>query len=262
MRRCFHCEEGLAEVTLRRPANNPESITRPMALPTLILTRPKASAEAFAAALDPAALRSVRVLIAPLMKIESTGAAYEIDTARGVIFTSANGVAYAPMGDGRPAYCVGAQTAKRASERGWAARMAGTCADELIAFLCADRPATPLIHLGGEHTVGDIAQRLTSAGIETAHVTLYHQHLLPLSEEAKDALNGSAILPVFSLRTAEQLVTEGAGQLRFSHVIALSDSVARPFDGENLLNCHILSSPQAIYMHKAVENLCWELSLP
>ncbi len=258
----FRCEGGPAQVTLRCPANNPESITRPMALPTLLLTRPQASAQAFAATLDPAALMSVRLLIAPLMRIVGTGAAPDLENVRGVIFTSANGVSHAPEGKGRLAFCVGAQTTRRAIEHGWAAQMSGTCAQELIATLRKARPAAPLIHLGGEHTVGDIAQTLTADGIKTEHLTLYRQRLLPLSTKAKEALHGPTIFPIFSPRTADQLVTEAGGNLESAHIIALSDSVAERFTGEKLSQCLTLPSPQAIYMRKAVEKLCLNLSLP
>ena len=258
----FRCEGGPAQVTLRRPANNPESITRPMALPTLLLTRPEASALAFATTLDPAALASVQLLIAPLMQIIATGIVPDLQCAQGVIFTSANGVHHAPEGEGRLAFCVGAQTTKIAVEHGWDAQMSGRCAKELINTLRKTRPDAPLVHLGGEHTVGDIAQVLTADGIETRHIALYHQQLFSLSAEAKDALKGPTILPVFSLRTAQQLVAEAKGNLRFAHIIALSDSLAVPFAGEKLMQCVILPSPQAIYMRKAVENLCLDLSLP
>ena len=233
-----------------------------MALPTLLLTRPEASAQAFAATLDPVVLTSVRLLIAPLMVIVGTDTAPDLGNVRGVIFTSANGVSFAPEGKGRPAFCVGAQTTRRAIENGWAAQMAGTCAQELIATLCKMRPPAPLIHLGGEHTIGDIAKTLTVAGIETGHLTLYRQQLMPLSAEAKEALRGTSILPVFSPRTADQLVTEASGNLGSSYIIALSDSVAKRFAGEKLSQCLILPSPQAIYMRKAVEKLCLDLRLP
>ena len=258
----FRCEGGPAQVTLRRPANNPESITRHMALPTLLLTRPAASAEAFAATLDPAALASVRVLVAPLMQIASTGALHDLENVEGVIFTSANGVRHAPAGMGRPAFCVGAQTTQCAVDHGWNAQISGNCAKELIAKLLQKRPVGPLVHLGGEHTIGDIAQTLTAGGVETNHIATYRQQLLPLSEQAQDALVEPSILPVFSPRTAEQLLSEAQGKLEFAHIIALSDSVAAPLAGEKMAECIILPSPQAIYMRKAVEKLCLDLRLP
>ena len=256
----FRCEEDHAQVTLRCPANNPESVTRYMALPTLLLTRPEASAEAFAKTLDPDALKSVRLLISPLMRIVSTGALPNLENAAGVIFTSANGVSHAPDGEGRPAFCVGAQTTKRAIDRGWDAHMCGSCAQELIATLRKAQPVGPLVHLGGEQTIGDIAETLTIDGIKTSHIALYRQQLLPLMAQAKKAIQGPTILPLFSPRTAKQLIAEATGNLEFAHVIALSDSVAAPLAGEKLSQCLILPSPQTLFMRKAVENLCLNLS--
>lgn len=233
-----------------------------MVLPTLLLTRPMQSAQAFAAALDPSVVSSVRLVIAPLIKIVTLDFLPTLDGVGGVIFTSVNGVASAPEGLGRIAFCVGAETTKQANARGWNAQMVGANARELIKTLCDLRPKSPLLHLGGEHTVGDIAQSLTSEGIETRHVALYQQQLLPLGHAGLAALKGPAIVPVFSTRTAQNLVNEAKGNFDSAHVIALSEAVAAPFDGEKLAQRVILSSPKVIYMRKAVENLCLTLSLP
>jgi uroporphyrinogen-III synthase len=231
-----------------------------MALPTLLLTRPAASAEAFLATLDPVAISSVRILMAPLMCIVGNGALPDLEDIAGVIFTSANGVRHAPDGMGRPAFCVGAQTTQCAIDHGWNAQFSGRCAQELIATLLTARPDAPLLHLGGEHTIGDIAQTLTASCFKTNHIAIYRQQLLPLNAQAQEALLGPAIVPVFSLRTAEQLVAQAKGKLELAHIIALSDSVAAPFVGAKVAQCIILPSPQIIYMRKAVENLCLDLS--
>jgi len=233
-----------------------------MAKPTLLLTRPRASAQAFAARLDPVALGRVDVLLAPLMEISDTGAPVDIPPDQAVIFTSANGVAQAGAGAGRPAFCVGENTTRQAGLQGWRAQQAGETAQALIAALIADPPQTPLLHLGGEHTRGDIAGALSAAGLPTQHIALYRQTLLPLEPNAKAALEKPCIIPVFSPRTAAQLVTQAAGKLALSHIVALSDAVAAPFRGENLAQLHILPAPQAIYMVNAVENLCLSHALP
>lgn len=233
-----------------------------MALPTLLLTRPHENAEAFAASLDPVARAGVRIVIAPLMEIVGTRVAPEMEPTAAAIFTSANGVLFAPRGQGRLAFCVGARTTEQARIAGWLATQAGNTAQELIANLSASPPAAPLWHLGGEHTIGDIATSLTAVGIVTRHVTLYHQALLPLDPAARNALEHPSIVPVFSRRSAQQLVDEAQNILGKAHIIALSDSVAAPFAKETCAECFILPSPQAIYMRKAVENLCLTLSLP
>lgn len=233
-----------------------------MASPTLLLTRPAASSQAFAASLDPEALAQVSLVISPLMEITGTGVMPSLTDMRGVIFTSANGVLFAPDGAGRPAYCVGAQTTRQAILRGWDARQAGDTADDLVAALDKNTANIPLLHLSGAHTRGDIARRLTAAGTPTDCEVVYDQKLLPLEPEAQDALCGPCIVPVFSPRSAEQLVREAQGKLGRAHIVALSNSVAGPLIGEKTTQLIVLPAPQAVYMRKAVENLCKILSLP
>lgn len=230
--------------------------------PTLLLTRPTASAQAFAALLDADAVSKVRIVISPLLKIVATGCVPPIGATQCVIFTSANGVANALDGAGRTAFCVGAQTTDQASKRGWRAVKSGETAQELVQALTAQPPDAPLLHLAGVHTRGDIAQTLSARGILTTHCALYNQVLVPLSEMARAALRGPCIVPVFSPRSAEQLVNEAAGQLGQAHLLALSTSVAAPFGGESIANLFILPAPRTIYMCKEVEKLCLALSLP
>jgi uroporphyrinogen-III synthase len=233
-----------------------------MVLPTLLLTRPRDSANAFAATLDPAALARVRVVIAPLMRIAATGATVEMAGIRGVIFTSGNGVIHAPPAQGLSAYCVGAQTTHTARALGWQAQQMGDTAQQLTAALMAAPPALPLLHLGGVHTRGEIAQTLTLVGITTAHVAVYDQILVPLDTAALEALEGQCIVPVFSPRSAVALMGQAGGRLHQAHVVALSDSVAAPFGGELTASMTIPERPQTAYMRKGVENLCLNLSLP
>jgi uroporphyrinogen-III synthase len=232
-----------------------------MALPTLLLTRPRNSAEAFAAMLDRSALSVVQLIVAPLMEIVGTGNSIQIGD-EGVIFTSSNGVNFAPEGQGRVAYCVGARTTQQAIARGWDAVQAGETAQELTTFLRTGSSVASLVHLGGIHTRGDIAQKLSLAGIPTQHIALYDQNMLSLSADALKALRNLCIVPVFSPRTAERLVQEAKGCLEHAHIVALSEAVAAPFCGEKTAEVHIISAPLAVYMSKEVENLCRTLTLP
>jgi uroporphyrinogen-III synthase len=233
-----------------------------MALPTLLLTRPVASAKAFANSLNPSVLSRVRLVISPLLEISGTGIIPSLAQVGGVIFTSANGVLHAPKGEGRPAYCVGAQTTAEATAHGWTAHQMGDTAQELIAAICADPPECPLLHLSGRHTRGDIAQTLTNAGIATERVTIYEQSLLGLDAAARLALQGPCVVPVFSPRSAAQLAKEAHGKLDQAYIIALSDAVAGPLAGENARNLTVLPAPQAVIMREVLENLCLNLSLP
>lgn len=230
--------------------------------PTLLLTRPRPSAEAFAARLDPKALARVRLVISPVIEIVSTGMVPQVGPTQSVIFTSGNAVARAPEGAGRGAYCVGAQTTAQARGRGWVAQQRGETAEELVAALMACPPKGPLMHLGGVHTRGDVAQRLTQAGIETVHHALYDQQVVPLTDAAHAALLGPCIIPVFSPRSAAQLIKQASGQLGQAHVIALSPPIAALFRREMTTSLFILPAPRRIYMCKHVEKLCLSVTLP
>ena len=233
-----------------------------MARPTLLLTRPREGAENFAAQLDPLALDAVHLVVSPLMEIVGTGCIASLEAEEAAIFTSGNGVQFAPDGRGRSAFCVGQQTTQRAAASGWDAHQVGETAQELIAGIMATPPAHPLVHLGGVHTRGDISKILSKAGVQTRHVALYDQELLSLTAEAVIALQNPSIVPVFSPRTAERLVEQSKGNLGAAHIVALSETVAAPFRGEKTAQVHIMPAPEAVYMTKVVENLCGRLALP
>ncbi|MEP1767217.1 MAG: uroporphyrinogen-III synthase [Sulfitobacter sp.] len=228
---------------------------------TLLLTRPRHSAQAFAARLSVEARTAVDVLIAPLMEIAALDVVPDLSRMGCAVFTSANGVRHAPLGKGRDAFCVGARTTHAAKEQGWRARQLGETAHELIEALKTTPPSGQILHLGGCHTRGDIAENLTGAGLEARHIALYQQKLLELPPAARAALNNRCIVPVFSPRTAETLAHQAHGLLGNAHIIALSEAVAEPLRGENAAQLFILPTPDAVYMCKVVENLCFNGSL-
>jgi len=233
-----------------------------MTLHPLLLTRPRPSAQAFVERLSTSAQEKLEVVIAPLMEIVATDVTSQIGIGESVIFTSANGVAFAPEGKGRRAFCVGAQTTRHAQDCGWHALQAGDTAEQLIETLLADPLKGPVVHLGGVHTRGDIVQILSEAGIQARHDALYDQQLLALSEAGYAALKRPCIVPVFSPRSAAQLAAQATGKLTRAYIIALSDAVAEPLRGESCANLTVLPAPQAIYMVKVIEKLCLARSLP
>lgn len=236
---------------------------RQMTKPVLILTRPAPAAQRFADTLPDLFMDRVRLVISPLMQIIATGAAVDMAGYAGVIFSSSNGVAHGPKGDGRVAYCVGDATAQAARAHGWQADVLGQDADDLVATLRQTRPDAPLLHIGGSHQRGDIAERLTAAGLPTQAVAVYDQVLLPLSEQAQAALAGHAvcIVPLFSPRTATQFVTSAA-ETQNVVAVALSRAVADRLDGASLKGLRIAAEPTAVSMRLALETAVnWD-SLP
>lgn len=176
----------------------------------VLITRPDAQARAFAAALTARFGARVRPVIAPLMAPVLLAPDLPGGPFAAVIFTSATGVmaakGLAAKGLALPkrAFCVGRQTAVQAQAAGFEAVSADGNADSLLAMVVADPPAGRILHLRGEATAGDVAERLQSAGIETVSVVAYRQEPRPLTAEALALLagKGAVIVPLFSPRSA------------------------------------------------------------
>lgn len=203
------------------------------ARPILLLTRPRAQSERFAAGLA-GPLAALPRVIAPLIEIVPQPLALDPTPYATLIFTSENGVAAFVAASGlreRPAWCVGPRTAAAAADEGFAvqaATAAGGTAEALIGCLRAARPATPLLHLRGAHAVTDLAGRLTAQGLDCDEAVIYAQEELPPSEGALAVLAGSApvVLPLFSPRSA-RLAAAAAGQARAT----TARPGGGPFDG-------------------------------
>lgn len=234
-----------------------------MTKPILLMTRARAASERFVSELDMQRMERVSVLVSPLLDIVPTGKVAQID-GQGVIFTSSNGVALAPEGAGRGAYCVGERTAQRAKSRGWQVNLIARDAEELIKSLKESAPIEPLLHIAGEHRRGEIAHNLSAAGMSTQVHVAYTQPLLPLSDEAKKALFGevTVIVPLFSPRVAAQFGAQAVCGANVK-VLAMSRAVANALVGTTCAGrVQIASGPTGEEMRNGVENLLWGDSLP
>lgn len=203
----------------------------------ILLTRPEAQSQRFAAQLRDAGVQTP-ITFAPLLKI----AAVPYDAAalhgvRGIIFTSENGVAGYVAGGGPvglPAFCVGPVTVAAARAAGFGPVLeAGGDAIALSQMLLARRPEGPLCHARGSHVAADLATSLTAAGLPVTEATVYAQHAQPLSPGARALLRGpgAVIVPVFSPRTA-RLLAGGWAELDQPRAkvtaVAISPAAAAP----------------------------------
>ena len=199
--------------------------------PLLLLTRPQASSEAFWAALPEETRNSADFLINPLLSIHVSGPLPDLSGVTGLIFTSANALdAYATLGGpvlDIPAIAVGPATGAAIQAFGFRADVAGGTAEQVIEHVLKHGYAGPLLHLRGDNAIGDVAHRLSAAGVETREAVLYTQKLEPFSAATREALSQDRpiIAPVFSPRTARQLGRESKGIdcIRFA---AISRAVA------------------------------------
>ncbi|GAA6180667.1 uroporphyrinogen-III synthase [Shimia sp. NS0008-38b] len=222
--------------------------------PTILLTRPLANAEGFAAHLR--ALGVVAPIeISPIVEIEPKGEDVDFAGVTGVVFSSRNAVA-AVAGRRLPAWCVGAATARAAAANGWQAVAADGDAEALYARVLADAPKGHLLHLRGEISRGDVATRLTEAGVPTREVIVYRQLARELSAAAKSLLSGKSpvIVPLFSPYAAEVFARQGPFCAPI-HIVAMSEAV-----GDSLGDFHheqtvLACKKDANAMAKAVAGL-------
>lgn len=223
------------------------------------MTRPQEAAECFMAQL-PANLRArLDPLFSPLVAIEPIAAAIEFGDARGLIFTSANGVGVAGKLTRRrdlPCYCVGMATTRAAQKAGWQANCAGTEAKDLIRTLAESQPERPLLHIRGVHGRGKVAARLSALGCLAREQVIYDQPLLPLTQAARTVLacTSPVIVPLFSPRTARQFANLVAGQAP-RYLAALSAAVAKPLSMLKYNNLMIAEHPDAGTMAQLVGDL-------
>ncbi len=227
--------------------------------PTVLVTRPSPGDAEFAQAL---AGLDVDVICAPVLEI----ALLEAPDFAGIetlFFTSTNGVrAVAERLSGMRAICVGARTTEAARQAGADAEEGGADVEALIARLIAEPPKAPCLHLHGTHARGDLAERLTAAGIETAEAVVYDQRTVPLTEEARQVLAGDTpvILPLFSPRTAE-IVARETEQARAPLVtVHMSAAVAEAWFGPSPSASFTAASPDAASMRDAVAEAAKTLS--
>jgi len=184
---------------------------------TLLLTRPRDQAEAFAAALAAALPGRFRPVIAPVLRIEPVPAAVDLAGAAALLFTSANGVeVFAALEPDRslPALCVGEMTARAARAAGFEAEAASGDVEALAALAAARaRPGRgAFLHVRGRHAAGDLTGRLAALGIPTRALEIYDQIPCPVGPEAAALLaaRGIKTIAAFSPRSAALF----AGQAR------------------------------------------------
>lgn len=172
----------------------------------VILTRPAAQGDRFAADLRTRFGDAIQVILSPLIAPVFPAVTLPDGDFRAVILTSETGAQAAARLPGvpRPAWCVGDRTAAAARALGFDAQSAAGDAEALVAAIVAAGGSGPLIHLRGRDSRGEVAARLTAAGLPTAEVIVYAQEAQPLTDAAHAVLNGldPVIVPLFSPRTA------------------------------------------------------------
>lgn len=228
-------------------------------VPTLLLTRPLAASQRFAAMIKDRMGDRLAVCMSPVMEIQARPDPIDFGDAKGLIFTSIYGAQVASAATARrdlPVFCVGRATCQVAMEAGWDAVVAGHNAESLIEGIVALAPQGPLLHLRGNHSIGEVAARLSAAHIPTLERVVYDQVLTDLDDAANALFLGEApvIVPLFSQRSAVQFGHQVEGQAEGRaplYFVALSAAVAAEVNKE----CLVAERPDALAMAEAIELL-------
>ncbi|MFO1203768.1 MAG: uroporphyrinogen-III synthase [Tabrizicola sp.] len=234
----------------------------------VLLTRPKADSESFAAALTARFGARVRPVVAPLLAPRFLTPDLPAQDYCGVIFTSSQAVEGARrLGVALPrrAWCVGHKTAEVASKAGFDAISADGDADDLIEVIKSDPPNGRILYLRGVDTRGNIPETLNYSGIDTDVAIVYAQEAQPLGAMALVLLTtpSDLIVPLFSPRTAAlfraALPADAKAHLHFA---TMSAAVAEPIQSLPHTALVIARRPDAKAMLDAVDSLLAGLPPP
>ncbi len=222
----------------------------------LILTRPDGANSAFMADFPKPLADCLTFIESPLIAIQSMEAEAAIEEYAAVLFTSVNGVRFAPPSMGRKAYCVGVRTTQAATSAGWVATCVGQNADEMVKTLVDARPADALCHLSGVHVRGRIVERLKEAGLIARRVALYDQILLPLSPAANSAIKSQklVIVPLFSPRAATHFAAVSPVNPRLQ-VVTMSGAITNALENNSIFEAITAPEPTADAVIGCIEKL-------
>lgn len=234
----------------------------------VLVTRPKAEGEAFAALLVTRCGQRVRPVVTPLLAPRFLNAKVPARDYAAVIFTSAQAVAGARrLGIALPhlAWCVGRKTAEVAVTQGFMAKSGNGDVEALAEAIIADPPNGRILYLRGVDTRGNLLEKLNSFGIYTDAVSVYAQDPQPLSGAALSILRSPVpvVVPLFSPRTASLFAAAlPADPQAGLHIAAMSAAVAEAVGTVPCAALRTASRPDMSAMLDAVESLLADLPAP
>lgn len=193
----------------------------------ILLTRPKAQSQRFAAQITTALPSAPRILIAPLMEIapyEWPRAAIDADY---LIFTSQNAIQVPSGPTGQAAYCVGPRTTKLAQDMGYSVLAQSPTVAALIKRLSSDRPNGRGLYLRGAKISHDLINAAALSGLSLQEHVVYAQTDKAWSPATttRIASTPDLIVPLFSARSAARFANAVQGRSAGVRCIGLSDAV-------------------------------------
>lgn len=217
---------GYPQVTLARNRHNGsgDSAMPHDDDPIVLITRPAEDARRFLAALEDLH-GPVEAIVSPAFEYEHISTV--IPPFEAAIFTSKVGVAHAPLGAGRPAWCVGYATAHAARGAGYDPISAGGTAQDLVALILDRKPREKLLHVRGEISRGDIMGILNAAGLNCHERIVYRKKPCQPVDEIVAALaaDRNFVIPLFSGETVS-IIADWALNIDGQNLVAISADVA------------------------------------
>lgn len=199
--------------------------------PPLILTRPLAASERFAAAFRTRFGADWPVILSPLMRVEFLSPDLPSSPVDHLVFTSETAVAaYARLARDHhaTAWCVGPSTAAAARSAGFVVKDAAGDGRRLAMMIKSSHVAGRILWPHGTDVAHDIAADLAADGIATDSLVVYAQATLNPSPAAIVLMNGAEplLLPLFSPRSARLAVRAFGRATAPLLVAALSPAIA------------------------------------
>ncbi|MEM9049781.1 MAG: uroporphyrinogen-III synthase [Pseudomonadota bacterium] len=244
----------------------------------LLLTRPLAQAQSFAARAVAACSGRVRPIIWPLIRIEDEPVALALDGVQALLFTSSNAVqAFARLSDRRdlPALCVGDVSAAAARAVGLTASSAQGDVGALARLAAAAYlpGAGAYMHLRGHDMAGDLAGALRAEGIHVREAVVYAARpAMTVPDMAATALTGRQpkIVTIFSPRTARLFAgfagqaadTGAAWALQEAVAVAISRAAADPLTDLGFAGLMVAARPDSDAMCSALTRIVGDPGAP
>lgn len=220
---------------------------------TVLISRPKEDAEELAADLR-RDFPDLAIVVAPAISIVSVPFDLGAQKIDAVLLTSkhAVGAAVRYFPDAI-ALCVGEATAKAAQHAGLRAQAASGTAAGLVEYVLG-LGFKRVAYLHGEHTVGDVDEKLISAGIETLSAVVYHQLEQNLDAATIRTLEAatSLVVPVYSPRSARIVSNQLQACSSRIKLVAISEQAARAWEGQTPAEVEVSTVPTAKAMYAAI----------
>lgn len=223
--------------------------------PTLLLTRPEASARRFLVELRAAPGGDLPAVISPLMAPRFLDIALPV--AASIVFTSETAVrAVARLGPDRSpvAWCVGPRTAAAARSEGYGTVEGGGTAEDLAREMVAQGPVGRVFCPVARNQAFDIEKAFSSAGMDVVAAVVYAQEPCPPTAEALALMAGDApvILPLFSVRSAHLAAAAFRDHRAPLRIVAMSAAIADAASALRPERTNVATSPDAPALIRAI----------